>query len=188
MNMIFLDFDGVICHKQYQPNYGGGMMTELDPNCVARIMQTAYLTESKIAIHSTWAYVDTPEYIIEHLKKAGFGEEYLHTDWVCTTKSHQKDVAIKEWLEKHPECTSYVVIDDDRIGDLTQAQILSGWLMGGFQDDHIVQVVRLMYPNEPGVGYRVPCTSCKVLTYTDTGLCEPCEDMLGKEKQRVPRV
>lgn len=60
-----------------------------------------------------------------------------------------------------------------------QVLVVSGWTDGGFKDKHIKDVVKALNPAEPGIGYKIKCTSCGRPTFTDTGLCLKCESKAG---------
>jgi hypothetical protein len=136
-NIIFLDFDGVIVHSEMGKK---GM----DRVCVLRVNQAAYLTKAKIAVHSTWVYVNSKDSLFDMLKEAGLMVEYLHKDWICYSEMREKPDAISTWLVAHPEVKKYVVVDDEKMGDHPLVQIRDGWLNGGIQNGHIEEIVRVM--------------------------------------------
>lgn len=146
--IIFLDFDGVVsnskCLKPFLDKKGLLKGDVLDPACCARINRLISITHAKVVIHSSWVHIDTPGYIITKLREADFNIHSLHEDWICNN-SLDKLAAITGWLIKHDKLMSkFIVIDDDKIGNLPQVQIINGWTLGGIQDNHITLAAKML--------------------------------------------
>lgn len=132
MKVTFLDIDGVLNYTEWyvsdrNPGNLHGQEGDIDPMCVERILRIVKETGAKIVISSDWRIswegtlmrlermgltrdivVDkTPELIWQMISF----DEYMNGD---SDKSYEysRGHEIDMWLEAHPECTNYCIIDD----------------------------------------------------------------------------
>lgn len=131
MNVIFLDIDGVLISFDWGRLTKEAPFNTPDPRCVGwlnRAVDELFKAgkETRVVMCSTWVWVDSFEELSEWLvKKAGFTEnrQLFVGDYLvpCEDKTHTsklicatgKATSIKAWLEKHPEVTNWVVVDDE---------------------------------------------------------------------------
>ena len=115
MKVLFLDIDGVLNgHKQKQNNFCG-----IDTKCVNHL-NTVMLSvpDLQIVLSSSWRYMIAPS----TMTLRGF-EYMLLVCGVCcrgqlldsTVKDEtvpERADQVKEWLDRHPEVTKHLALDD----------------------------------------------------------------------------
>lgn len=139
-NVIFLDFDGVLNafyypklladHGQVWRDRFGVLFA---PECIAQLGRIIKATDAQIIISSSWKIPfegETDEMVLNSLKEMWETRQYpgrikgaipnltfqeildMHCDgdFIC-----HKGFEIEQWLRRHHECTSYVIIDDEEI-------------------------------------------------------------------------
>lgn len=131
MKVIFLDIDGVLNYTKWyvddrNPGNLYGQEGDIDPLCVERVKRICQETGAKVVISSDWKLswggtlarlgrmglgedlvIDkTPDYAILHLNPhTYFTEDQAEYEF---SRGHEIDL----WLEAHPDCTNYVILDD----------------------------------------------------------------------------
>lgn len=139
-NAIFLDFDGVLNAFYYPKQLADRGQAWRDrfgvlfaPECIAQLGRIIEATDAHIIISSSWKIPfegETDEMVLNNLKKMWETRQYpgriggvipnltfqeildMHCDGDFV--SH-KGFEIEHWLRKHPECTSYAILDDEEI-------------------------------------------------------------------------
>lgn len=127
MKIIFLDIDGVLCSFRSHYAQGkpliDGCMSALDREGVGLLNVLAGLgTDTiKYVLSSTWRKHHDQGWMENHLRNHGWTGEF-HEDWRTTIEHVEhngiifgvtRGREIQEWLNRHPEITEYVIIDDD---------------------------------------------------------------------------
>ena len=132
MNIIFLDVDGVLNSersfmaggeriKQYeidQPNDPYWLkitMCTIDPVACDMINRLCKTCDAKIVVSSTHRkhFADNGNKLWamkEYFRNLGVKPEYI-IDWT-ENLSTPRGVEIQDWLERHPETSRYIIIDD----------------------------------------------------------------------------
>jgi hypothetical protein len=149
-NLIFLDLDGVLCHRNYNDPKYPRFADSFDPKCVARLNTICKETEAKIAIHSTWINVvprNPLQYIQDRLKSSGFDLSFLHNDWPVPGPKPEN---IYAWLKNHPGL-NYIILEDEQIFPNTDkynqerlVKVFGGWYEYGMQDKHVEEAIYLL--------------------------------------------
>ena len=140
--IIFMDCDGVINSTSFyvsdrNPGNINGQEGEIDPECVNRVLRICEETGAKIVLSSDWK-LSWPGARIR-LENAGFPkgliidktpslislrvltkEDYMRDDSNEFVYNHSRGREIDMWLEDHPECTNFCIIDDRT--DFTEEQ------------------------------------------------------------------
>ena len=126
MKVIFLDIDGVLNVASKNRDEFGQIFTERFVNNLSFIIAC---TKAKIVISSTWRMrgLDWIKQLWEHRNLPGevigittdcakliAKEKFEFHDQV--ERGHE----IQEWIDEHPELSSYVILDDDN--DMLQSQ------------------------------------------------------------------
>jgi hypothetical protein len=111
--ILFLDIDGVLNSKLYykyiyKPDSN---WSRFDPYSVMLLKRLIEEFSLKIVISSTWRN-GIVNRLMEELRRNDL-IYYLHEDWFTPVmKPAKRGEEIKLWLEKHPEVTEYIIIDD----------------------------------------------------------------------------
>lgn len=114
MKVIFLDFDGVITDTTRSRRV---LKSEFDTAAVENLKYLIEQTGARIVVSSVWRTVRCNNSYIAMatiLAAAGLGKRgFLHEDWRTHPGGDSpRGENIKEWLSRHPEVTSYVILDD----------------------------------------------------------------------------
>lgn len=114
--VIFLDIDGpMIPTRAYFLPHQTKIVSVFDPVAVSLLLRVLNQSEAKLVISSTWG-LKGREIVVDLLSQNGIMEEYLHPDWVTPRKfSSDRPTEILWWLDKHPEVTHHVILDDAQI-------------------------------------------------------------------------
>lgn len=140
MKAIFLDIDGVLNYTQWyvsdrNPGNLNGQEGDIDPMCVERVLRIVNETGAKVVISSDWRI--SWEGTLMRLERMGLTRDIVidKTPELIWTKIGRRNYMLMDdnddyeysrgreidmWLEKHPECTNFVILDD-RI-DFTEDQ------------------------------------------------------------------
>lgn len=141
MKVIFLDNDGVLNYTDWyvsdrNPGNLGGQEGDIDPLCVVRVLRICKETGAKIVMSSDWRIAWPGSRI--RLEKSGFPEgliidktpeliwrmisreDYMRGDSAGVCYQYSRGREIDLWLEAHPECTNYAILDDR--SDFTEEQ------------------------------------------------------------------
>lgn len=133
VKIIFMDCDGVINSYSFymsdrNPGNLNGKEGDVDPDCVKRILRIVEETGAKIVLSSDWR-LSWPGSLIR-LENAGFPKGLIidktpeliwrqisrdelsayDDNGFCYAYSRGREIDM--WLEAHPECTNYTIIDD----------------------------------------------------------------------------
>lgn len=117
MNIIFLDFDGVMDTASYDlylvrndlPECDDKGRPEFDPTCVENLRRLIDLTKSDVVVTSDWKYIDKYEELLQMWRERqmpGF-----MTDTTPNVSKHSGD-EIQQWLVHCGVPCNYVIIDD----------------------------------------------------------------------------
>lgn len=123
MKIIFLDFDGVITTYDSQWN--------LSSSCVLSIEHILKVTGAKIVITSSWAIgsLDASHFINKLFNKPEVTITSKNSLFITSiidiiNKDYPlRGEGIQEWLDNHPDVTSYVILDDN--SDMLDEQLFN---------------------------------------------------------------
>lgn len=112
MNILFLDFDGVLNNERVFSN--GDENVNLDPYCVKLLIEAIEECTLQVVVSSSWRKLGL-DYIIKQMTTVGFSDfhKYFHADWESSRKHGMRGLEIDEWLSRHPEVSKYLILDDD---------------------------------------------------------------------------
>lgn len=117
MKIIFLDIDGVLNDKNLR-NSHKGFEKILSPKKIVLLKRITEKAGAEIVLTSTWrAYLfkkplfknlEEKEYLTKTFSSFGV---YLYdlTPWINVA---EKNLEIKEWLDRHSDIENYVILDD----------------------------------------------------------------------------
>lgn len=117
MNIIFLDFDGVMVTSSYGYYLEKNGLVEgdakgrplFDPACVENLNHIIEATEADVVVTSDWKFIDKYDGLLK-LWKERYMPGYL-TDITPNTSKHRGD-EIDAWLRECTTSCKYVIIDD----------------------------------------------------------------------------
>lgn len=146
MNIIFLDFDGVINTPIYSEE-----RKVIDYNCpsdqrvnnrtaVEYVNMLGKLWNAKIVVSSSWRDRGI-NHVKEILKNSGLDIEVIGiTPWL----QQKRGLEIQTWLNKHPEVTNFVILDDDDDMDHLSNRLIKCRSSYGFMEDEY-QRAKIMF-------------------------------------------
>lgn len=170
MNIIFLDFDGVICTAQSytdaEVTYGtteNGFPPSLhlfDTKACGRVQEICDATGAVIVLSTTWRHMHTREEIVGFLQHHGItanviDETPTRFEW-RNAGSQYRGREIAMWMDDHPEVSynDIVVLEDDVeaikevpkvYARLVQTYFTSGENHeAGLQSHHVKQAIDLL--------------------------------------------
>lgn len=117
MNIIFLDFDGVMDTARYcsylesqgLPECDNKGRPKFDPDCIKNLGFIIEKTGADIVVTSDWKYIDSYKDLLimwEERKMPGF-----LTDVTPNISNHRGD-DIDDWLNECKQICNYVILDD----------------------------------------------------------------------------
>lgn len=140
MKILFLDIDGVLCTDRSHRAYGveGGKMLEWDPLGCA-VIKKCCERGVRIVVSSTWRHERHQADLFKRMELFGL-REFLHSDWRTIdiaeagewNDANCRGLEVRDWLDKHPEVTSYRILDDvpqflpDQASDFIQTDAADG--------------------------------------------------------------
>lgn len=132
MKAIFLDIDGVLNYTQWyvsdrNPGNLNGQEGDIDPECVERVIRICKETGAKVVISSDWRI--SWEGTLMRLERMGLTRDIVidKTPELIWTRISRHDYMLSDdnddyefsrgkevdmWLQEHPECTNFVIVDD----------------------------------------------------------------------------
>lgn len=175
MKVIFLDVDGVLNshqsttfwhNKRDQEKWENEMYDswtgtlkeyiahEFCPIALSNVEELIRrVPELKIVISSTWRYSETPDTlrkILSPSKLVGDAIIDITPDFGWRDgKKVQRGDEIQDWLDKHPEVTHYVIVDDDN--DMLESQkknFVHTSSLHGFQYGDMLWALRILDEGE----------------------------------------
>ena len=127
MDVIFLDFDGVINSKAFWKKHDGKILIDnpFDYKNVRELNRLTNLTDAKIVISSAWRKFDFGlDELIKKLRNAGVQGDIIGETPVLDVPV--RGMEIQAWLIANPNCKKFVILDD--VDDM-------GWLK-----DHLILI------------------------------------------------
>lgn len=139
MNVLFLDFDGVLNTPESWRARGPDA---LDDDKLSRLHQVIQATKCKVVVSSSWRVLHTLAELQAFL---------MLDDSVVIGVTPKKldlwgrDEEIQAWLAGHPEVDKFAVVDDES-SDLTgvEDRLVKTDTDTGLQEEHIGQLIQLL--------------------------------------------
>jgi hypothetical protein len=153
LKVVFLDFDGVLNSKEFfrSPRHEESEAGALDPEAIARLNRLLAATGAVVVISSSWRHGYPVEALASMLESRGFvGVVHDKTrDWISPACTQRGD-EIADWLRDHPECTTYVVLDDGADMDAVRERFVQTDVDdGGLQDTHVDRAIAMLGGETP---------------------------------------
>lgn len=111
---IFIDVDGpMIPMRAYYLPQQTAPVSIFDPCAVSLLLRLVDAAQAKLVVSSTWGYHGYDS-CMEDFEKNGISSSLFHKDWITPRKmSSSRAQEIRWWLDRHPETTHSVAIDDE---------------------------------------------------------------------------
>jgi len=131
-------------NKGLPGDYAYGVFTGqdyFDPRCVANLNAIVKATNAKFVLSSSWRMLFDMETMVDFLKHQKVtGELIDYTNRFYGDRGHE----IQEWLDRHPEIESFVILDDDEdMVHLTPRLVRTTWEKG-LEEHHVEQAIALL--------------------------------------------
>lgn len=124
--VIFLDIDGVLCtlRSHFAHQNRGGLNDAWDQTCCLMVERLCRDHNAAIVVSSTWR-IGRKEVLDLYLSVYGlasycYGEKRPNDmfsreveDYITPRLDADRGDEIKAWLDKHPNVTQYIILDDD---------------------------------------------------------------------------
>jgi hypothetical protein len=108
MNILFLDFDGVV-RVADTCGFIGPDTAQFCADRLRRVKWCCEQTGARIVVSSDWRNLENRAEIEAHLSP--WLADLLHEDWATPICGHRwKEVSA--WLVRHPEVTGYAILED----------------------------------------------------------------------------
>lgn len=149
LRVLFLDVDGVLNSAQYLHNKPRKTwpFEHIDPAAVQLLNKIVRQTDCKIVISSSWRVI-LPWWVLRMvLACRGFEFTNRIIDQTPRHGFDNRGMEIQAWLEKHPDVSQFVIIDDDAdMAHLMPKLVQTSW-QHGIDGIHAVEVIsRLTSP------------------------------------------
>lgn len=152
--VLFLDVDGVLNHRAvFSPGSGPA---PLCPKACERLKRLIAATGAKVVLSSTWRLGPIDNGNVAKLRSFGVMDN-AHQDWRTVELPHdfsksklifsRRGDEIAEWLSRHPEVTSYAIVDDD--SDMLPEQkcrFVQTTFDSGLTEEHVAVLERILSP------------------------------------------
>lgn len=146
MKVIFLDFDGIL--NDYLTineinNYNVEILKKIIKETSAELVVTSSHKYPYQRNNNFEGFLNS--YYIKGLREKGI--DIL--DWTPDIKQqgiryNQREQEILEYLEKHPEITQYLILDDDYIIESLKEHEIFLDLQAGLREKHILPAIRIL--------------------------------------------
>ena len=168
MKVLFLDVDGVLNNEKffvtqtvnYEKDFLGVNMTDLDLNCLKRLARIVKETGCKIVVSSVWRMgSDSLSALQEQLDLVGV-EVYSTTP--VKFGDAARSVEINMWLDKQEQVTRFAILDDDADADVGHSFFRTSFKDGLTEEitDKVIHHLKLSVPKVPS-----PCVTCGKATF-----------------------
>lgn len=152
MKVVFLDIDGVLNFYDSEAKAPGGYVG-IAEKCVKNLRRIIEATNAYIVLVSTWKdewnkeeELCTPMgvYLNKKLKRHG-----LHVIDKTTDKTYNRGEGIDNWLKRHDNTESWIVLDDDIFSDYEKYNIMphlvkTNYYIAGLEDKHVEKAIQLL--------------------------------------------
>jgi hypothetical protein len=159
MKVIFLDHDGVIC---LQSEWGGrferdregldSVFDDFNSKAIVVLNQIIEATDCEIVVSSDWRHYATLEqmqelYQIRGIKKTPIGMTGSADYSNAQLLEKYRCVEIRQYLEKHPEISEWVAVDDMDLSSLGNFVMTPSSILGISQEGVKERILKFLNLN-----------------------------------------
>lgn len=159
MRVLFLDIDGVLnSHDWFKlrrkeaptgASQSERLVRDLDPRAVGRLNIIMDQTDASCVLSSTWRTGFGLDATREALSRYGFEKRRLISatpDFAMPTESGlfvgaRRGSEIQAWLNEHPECDSFAIVDDDSDMGPLLPRLVATSMAYGLTDSEMVRLI-----------------------------------------------
>jgi hypothetical protein len=143
MNIIFLDFDGVLNNWDHiSENRRHTRHAHIKSELVMNLKRLVEATNAKIVVSSTWRLLYTLEELIEALDFHGFPDAPI-IDRTCTLNG-PRGLEIQAWLDQNYDTDRFVILDDDADMAHLDHRLVRTSMDDGLTDDDVDKAIFMM--------------------------------------------
>ncbi len=147
--IIFLDVDGVLnsakfdrwIQERHMKYYYGYEL--LDQNALLNLQDIVFVTGADIVLSSSWRLNDE---CCEQLRQQllPYGLQFI--DKTVSLSRFSRGEEIKEWLSRHPEVDSFVILDDEDEfkDDLLKNNFVETTFEEGLLEQHAAKAIKIL--------------------------------------------
>lgn len=110
--VVFVDIDGVLVTHHTCRFVEVTTMARFDSRAIKQLNRIVELGKAEVVISSTWRLLYSKSELLDKFVREGFIGKF-HEDWRTKELWTKRGEEVKEWLDRHPEVTHWVCIDDD---------------------------------------------------------------------------
>lgn len=153
MKVIFLDIDGVlVTFKEVHDKRQSNGMHSFSQECVSRLNKIIDETGAELVLSSSWR-IHGLDSFNNHARHQGMSKLPFDVTPNLDSKlesgvyvAKQRGDEIKHWLDRHPEVTHFVAIDDssDMRGVEDHFVHVKAGMDTGLQDSHVEKAIKLL--------------------------------------------
>jgi len=157
-NIIFLDFDGVICNPETCAAVGDQMASYIDPVSAGLVKRLCVDHNCKIVISSSWRILFNRETINAILGAVcpNLGRYMFRDEKWCTERfngvtidQHGRGKEIKAWIDKYSnEFENFVILDDDSDMEPLMDNFVKCDTYSGFRFNEFMKAVDILKGKE----------------------------------------
>ena len=149
MNIIFLDFDGVL--NSWRSHAAFRTLSRFDPIAVGLVKSLCTQAKALIVVSSSWRIGHTVESIKVRMNECGASSicPYVTgmTPYSVSLRTRGEEIA--KWVSKH-ELDRYVILDDD--SDMHKSQpLIQTTMWEGLMFKHYLWAIEILNPD-----YKIP--------------------------------
>lgn len=173
MKVLFLDFDGVLNSEQfirmlYRQTKKGGLAREFCPLASSNLLHIMIeVPDCKIVVSSSWRIGSS----VEELKNLLFENCDVPKDRVIDKTPYlgtPRGLEIQDWLNKHPEVTHFVIVDDDSDMEHLKDKLVQTNNRHGLMLEEADRIIKVLEPTSL-------CDACgDTIPWAGGGMCTPC--------------
>jgi hypothetical protein len=175
MNILFLDFDGVVnstrsiikaektepiqaekdfaidLGKQYYLGYPEDQLILdlrcIDPVCVGYLNQIIEASNASVVVSSSWRFCHSFDGMQKLLEYHGFKGQLIDITPVSIKARHKlRGYEIQAWLDLHPKVENMVILDDDTDMAHLSSHLVRTDLAVGLTEENAKQAISIIVP------------------------------------------
>jgi len=149
VRVLFLDIDGVLNRKGFQPQETLGLRSWIEPELAVRLCDVLRATNAQIVLASDWRLNREIQELRDELHAAGIDVSLIGTTPDLTGQPRWREV--EAWMVEHNLARDAMAIIDDKydMGPLSARFVRVSPLNG--LDDQAARAIRALFEAEPAV-------------------------------------